>query len=420
MLTLMAIMAREDGHKNRGAGRTVSLRMVLATALAVLLTAAVPAAVAASGATGTGVQAGASCPATGAPKDGDVNGDGVDDWKLHEQDHANGTVEVWCVDANPADGQPAYFAVVWVDEEGNRHFVGKCPFGGGDNGGAKAVDDDGNLVHLTWVSVDDENDDDGDGEVDDAVYRYYPANNTVVVGHSENGTIVENRTRTPEEPPFDFEDLPPEDPTDEDFFAVAERPVGELPGEMVLSAESRDLTVTVRDEATGEPLGGTTVAVRTTDGEPVEALVTSERGTAATSLPAGEYVLDVEGAAPRVVDLTFFSHELAVTANATSSGDRVARLAERVDNLESANEDLKGDLEGLRSENDALSERVDRLERDNARLQENVSVLESEVAALRERPAGITIPGFGLPVAVAALVVAAALVRRGSVGRSGR
>ncbi len=389
--------------------------MALVAGLVVLV--ALAPAVTAAG-TAAAVQAGGgSCPRHDTPKDSDVNGDGNDDWKVHEQSHANGELQIWCVDQDPEDDEPPhdeYFALVWVDESGDRHFVGKCPFGGGLNGGAKRVDDDGNLDRLTWVSIDRPPDDDGDGKTDDAIYQYYPANNTLIVKHSENGEIVGNRSRTPPEVPFEYGNLSPSDTSDEDFFAATE-PTGEFDRTaMVAAHEQANLTVAVRNATTGTPVAGTEVEVLTTDGSAVDTLVTSEDGVAVTTLRPGRYLLSMEGAEPRMVDLRAFSLAVTLRADVAEAGDQVARLEERVDRLEAANDDLRSDLEAVRRENDRLAERVERLESDNERLAENVSALESEVADLRGQSAGGGIPGFGLLLAAAALAVAAArpLLRR--------
>lgn len=350
-----------------------------------------------AGATATALQIEgfASCPPpAGTPKDGDVNG-GVDDWKLDEQEHDNGRLELWCV-----DGNPQYYALVWVDDEGDRHFIGKCPFGGGLNDADKVVDGNGNLTKSVWTSDDGGADDDGDGAVDDAIYEYYPGNGTLVVKHSEDGAIVGNDTRNltpPDGDSFDFDDLAPEHPGDDDFWAVAEQPPKKFAGEMRLT-ERRTATVVVRNETTREPIAGRTVTVRDLDGEAVATLTTADDGTAATELSPGEYVLDVAGAPPRLLDLTVYSTTVTVLAGPVAT-ERVGRLAARIDELE----------------------------RDNEALREEVAALEAEVAALREaanrtpETGGDGIPGFGPLAAVVALLAAvAALAGRASVGQRRR
>lgn len=430
-------MARSDSRPGRIARWSGRRRPALVATLVVLLVVAGPAAATAAGGSGSATQAGgASCPQHGTPKDDDVNGDGNDDWKVHEQSHGNGELQIWCVDQDPDDDDPPhdeYFAIVWVDESGDEHFVGKCPFGGGLNGGGKQVDDDGDLERLTWISIDRPPDDDGDGNVDDAIYQYYPANNTLIVKHSENGAIVENRSRTPAEPPFGYGNLSPGNTSDDDFFASAEQPTGEFDGEaMVAATERTNLSVAVRDATTDEPLAGANVTVLTTAGATVETLVTSAAGVAETQLPADRYVLDAEGAAPRVVDLRAFSIEVAVRARPSEGGDRVAQLESRVEGLEQENaalrddvDRLRTDVEALRDENAALRTDVARVERENEQLRENVSALRSEVAAQCERCAGGengggSIPGFGVLVAALALGLAAALSARRSPGRGRR
>lgn len=412
-------------------------RAVVAVALAVLLVAAGSAA-AAGAATGLQDADDDGCPQHGNPKDGDVNGDGVPDWKAHEQEHDNGTVQLWCVDRDPDDDQPPhdeYFALVWIDESGDRHFVGKCPYDEGNNHPMKRVDDEGNLERVSWLSVDGGADDDGDGKTDAAVYRYAPGNDTLIVAHFEDNLEQDRENRTPPESPFDFDDLKPENTSTDDFFAVAERPAGEFgTAAMTVAADRQNLTVAVREVATGEPLGGASVTIRTTDGEAVETLATSAVGEATTALPAGRYVLDVARAPPRTVDLRLFSLEVAVAASPDDGGDsvarledrvarledRVARLEDRVADLRSRNDALRSDVRKLRNESDALRTEVTDLERDDERLRENVSALRSEVAALREPSSGGTVPGLGTPVALVAVAVAAALVRRRSPGRGGR
>ncbi|MFQ5870078.1 MAG: hypothetical protein ACE5JC_09270, partial [Candidatus Zixiibacteriota bacterium] len=102
-------------------------------------------------------------PPEGTAKDGDQDGDGVDDWKLKSETDCDGNkVEIYCIDkGGPGE---SYFVYVYSGTK----YVGKCPFEGGKNTFRKEKDGDGNWEETGWDSVDKgEEDDDGDGKEDD-------------------------------------------------------------------------------------------------------------------------------------------------------------------------------------------------------------------------------------------------------------
>jgi hypothetical protein len=205
-------------------------------------------------------------------KDGDGNGDEVDDWKLHEQTDADGNkVELWCIDPNGVKGDGSeenpydeYYALVYVDAQtGERKFIGKCPYEGGRNSGKK-THQDGVIVKVWWRSVDKGLiDDDGDGIEDDAIYEYHPPSDEFIKKHSENGVIVDERTQETETFPFDFGDLPPRNPSEDDFWTlnVGEHlGIGEpsMPDEEVYPVEPVEPVEPIESE---EPISGTLLRV---------------------------------------------------------------------------------------------------------------------------------------------------------------
>lgn len=247
------------------------------------------------------------CPPIAAPRDGDGNGDGIGDWKLHNQTDAEGNIiELWCIDPNgvAGDGTPGnpydeYYALVYVDKKtGERRFIGKCPYEGGDNSGSKTLVD-GVVVNTTWRSVDGRGeDDDGDGKVDDAIYKYHPKeNNSIVKQHSEDGIIIDERRQNPEASPFNYSDLPPRDPSDNDFWAMV---VGIHPGVGERAGPERwthaFVSITAIDEKTKKPLQGATITIENSEGLLVETLFTSDNGVASVALPVGSYVVKADGA----------------------------------------------------------------------------------------------------------------------------
>lgn len=171
-----------------------------------------------------------NCPPSGnVERDGDGNGDGINDWKLHEQTDSEGNkVELYCIDPNgvkgngtPENPYDEYYALVYTDADtGEKKFIGKCPYEGGRNSGKKTHNADGVIINVWWRSVDKGIDDDGDGIEDDAIYDYDPEDDKIVKKHSENGVIVEERTQEVETYPFGFGDLPPRNPTEDDFWTL--------------------------------------------------------------------------------------------------------------------------------------------------------------------------------------------------------
>lgn len=153
----------------------------------------------------------------GAPKDGDGNGDGVNDWLLNVQVHGNLRVEEYSIDGGPAgpDLSDFFGKKVYQDLNGNGTqdpgeaggFVGRCPYEGGDNTQIKRdVDGDG-FLDVVWLSVDrGGQDDDNDGQRDAMLYWYDEATGQVTVTHLEDDQV--QGTPQTMDPPADPSNLP--------------------------------------------------------------------------------------------------------------------------------------------------------------------------------------------------------------------
>lgn len=162
---------------------------------------------------------GYTCPAYGKPKDGDINGDGRSDWFYEKKiDDQGNSVELWGVDPSWRL-LDEYFAVLFGDQTG-KYFIGKCPFGGGQNSGfvKHSGDLDGNkkpdsFIEVTWRSEDGGSDDPGSAPGRDAwEYVFNVASKKLKETHyDKDGNILWQVTRTPEkwQSPGCFNDLDP-------------------------------------------------------------------------------------------------------------------------------------------------------------------------------------------------------------------
>lgn len=164
----------------------------------------------------------ASCPAYGKAKNGDINGDGVDDWRIYRKvDGFGNDVEEWCIDPdgrqnNPDEGDPydEYFAKLFsknISGVEEKYFVGKCPWEGGFNEEWVNKDAAGAYIGLKHRSTDKGADDAGSLPGEDYwEYEYNATTHMVTQKHfTQGGTEVQNETKTPKKNSFNYNDLLP-------------------------------------------------------------------------------------------------------------------------------------------------------------------------------------------------------------------
>jgi len=174
-------------------------------------------------------------PATGMqrPNNGDGDGDGADDDRQLDingagdgraQQAPNGSLELWCIDPSivPVGG---YYALQW-DPAGpaGPRVIGKCPFEGGWNLGWKFINPrTGHVEAIEWESMDHGNRDDDAADEDPDVedeweYEYNTGADTVEQRHYEDGVLQGDGAGAAAPPtrPFDFGDLLPVNPSNDD------------------------------------------------------------------------------------------------------------------------------------------------------------------------------------------------------------
>lgn len=162
---------------------------------------------------------GYKCPDYLKPKDGDINGDGRSDWFYESlPDDFDHSIELWGVDPNwwPFD---EFFAVMFSDETG-KYFIGKCPFGGGQNTGYIEhfgdLDNNGRPDKITkaiWRSEDGGFDDPGSAPGRDAWEYIYEVTTRMLTKthYDSNANVLSQSIQSPEkwQTPGNFNDLEP-------------------------------------------------------------------------------------------------------------------------------------------------------------------------------------------------------------------
>lgn len=140
-------------------------------------------------------------------KNGDVDGDGVDDYKWNKEftDKKGNNVTLWCV--SNGDGVDL-FGLRW-----NGKWVGQCPYCGGcnrQNGPNKIEGTWDEFTGTSWISKDDnvsgsaEESDDGDTKVDKMKYEYDAKKGKVKWTHEEDDKPGEEGANSDEvDPPTD-------------------------------------------------------------------------------------------------------------------------------------------------------------------------------------------------------------------------
>lgn len=154
-------------------------------------------------------------PPAGTPKDGDANGDGINDWFFQDSeqiDSKGNKVQIWCL------GGIEEFGYRYVPKNGKPVWAGACKFVGGQNRYSKCKNPlTGEYFALDWKNVDDDVDDDPTTPGrDDWKWVYDIPSNRLLTIKTLDGIPVDQRTGpAPED--YDnitFGSLPPSSDSD--------------------------------------------------------------------------------------------------------------------------------------------------------------------------------------------------------------
>ncbi|MGI0016675.1 MAG: hypothetical protein ACREBU_24895, partial [Nitrososphaera sp.] len=143
-------------------------------------------------------------PPVGRARTRDIDGDGINDWRMNQQTHGAFIVEVWCIATHATERRPGvdFFSKrVGNDMNGDGNiddpgeelgWVGKCPFEGGQNNQIKKDrNGDGLPDIIYWTSTDfGERDNNMDGRQDTMIYCYDRGTNQVTVINVERNPVT--------------------------------------------------------------------------------------------------------------------------------------------------------------------------------------------------------------------------------------
>jgi hypothetical protein len=235
------------------------------------------------------------------PNNGDGDGDGdADDRQLDlngvkpglASGDPNGSLELWCIDPviDGSSGVLVYggFYSLVYDPAGpmaGPRFIGKCPFAGGTNWGRKFLNPrTAHIQQIQWQSRDRGADDDGDGKLDEWLYKYDVAADTVEQEHIENATSQADGAApaAPQQRPFTFPDLLPRNPAVDDPTAGLATGAGGMRMDLprILAGEVATLelrTVIANDGPMASAESAVTVTVEAPDGCAVDSTGVSKR-----------------------------------------------------------------------------------------------------------------------------------------------